>query len=64
MNDRQNISACSSSRLAPLLSDPAGPALVSRSESMDEISWDQMRSDEIKAMRYLIRSHEISDEIA
>lgn len=57
-------SAYSSSRLATLLSDLAGPALVSRSESMDEISWDQMRSDEIKGMRYVIRSHEISDEIA
>lgn len=32
-------------------------------ESADEISWDLMRSDEIKKMRYSIRHDEISDEI-
>lgn len=32
-------------------------------DSADEISWDRMRSDEIKKMRYPVRRDEISDEI-
>ena len=32
-------------------------------DSADEISWDLMRSDEIKKMRYPVRHDEISDEI-
>ncbi len=37
--------------------------LVPALDSADEISWDRMRSDEIKKMRYPVRRDEISDEI-